>query len=243
MMDYLKNNIWLIVSAVFAAAVFILTLILVIKAINKKRLTYKVIAKTALTRVGDKGFDKITVRYDGVEIEDIYLTNLKIYNSGSIPIKTSDFEADISVVINKGARILEAGIKETSPPDLIIEPFLKDNKVNIRPLLLNPADYFIIDILTNSEPTPIIVSSRIVGIKRIVEYKEPVGLTFVLGLISGMIGTTLVIFISRGRIKPIAPDFAMFVYPTLLAAIAMTIGIVFITKQYKYFMRILRRSD
>jgi len=117
-----------------------------------------------ITKDGQIGH-KLEVFYDKEPISKLDLVNLKLYNTGSAPVSSKDFETDISIQFSQNAKIFEPEIienKQNINPEITVN----DNSILIKPFLLNKGENIEIQTLISGFiKNDIHVISRIVGCK------------------------------------------------------------------------------
>ncbi|NES72688.1 MAG: hypothetical protein F6K24_49580 [Okeania sp. SIO2D1] len=127
------------------------------------------ISSVSLVKVDKKIANELEIFFQGKKIKYLTFTVLRVYNSGDLPITPSDFVRPISLIftpIITTTEIIKAEIlNATEHLQPIIE--VKNNIIELEPLLMNSGDSFDISIITNLEENNINIDSRIVGIQNI----------------------------------------------------------------------------
>ncbi len=144
-----------------------------------KRLSMRVLKSEPLISLQGAARKKLTVQYNNNLAEGTFLLHLAIINQGNVPITVQDYQAPVRVEVNPEANILEASIIETWPADLdhrlksdsgqsisLIQDISK-NIIRIVPILLNPKDEFVVQLLVERYENQIDISQQISGIKRV----------------------------------------------------------------------------
>ena len=117
---------------------------------------------------------------EGQIMEDTKLVLIEIKNMGNAPITSDDFGSPIRIVVEsdvENARILDAGITDANPRDLLqVASLTFDSRsAELSPLLLNPRDSLTLKLITAVVPierydfgfSGLTVTGRIAGVKRI----------------------------------------------------------------------------
>lgn len=98
---------------------------------NRKEITCQVRADSPVVSVNEEVKDRIKIEFDGQKIEEMSFVILKIWNSGDVSVKPSDYIDPIT--FNFGDReVLDVSIVSMEPESLIkpedLQKFLADNK-------------------------------------------------------------------------------------------------------------------
>ncbi|WP_223621757.1 hypothetical protein [Lysobacter sp. ESA13C] len=126
-----------------------------------------VVSKAALhTELPDKIPNTIEITLNGNKIDHPYLSVITMKNAGTKPIIAKDFETNITIQAGQ-ARILQALVTESAPGDLKPVISVRDNKIEISPLLLNSDDSLTFSVITDSVTPFFSANARIAGIQRI----------------------------------------------------------------------------
>src|SRR3989304_7118459 len=88
--DYVINHLLKIITIIVVFVIFFLQ-------IRKKTLTYTVLTNSGLVPVSDEGESNIHIRYKGKAIPKVRLVEIRIKNSGSLPIKPEDYIQPLSL--------------------------------------------------------------------------------------------------------------------------------------------------
>ena len=145
----------------------------------EKKVSYEVLSMTSLFSTKEELSGRLQVFFDGKNVKNIRLAIIKIINSGSSPIPSTDYETPISISFKNVNEILSAEVTDTNPPT-IDEPIeiLSPSEFKLQPILLNSGDFIILKVIfTYDDPTirpEINVKGRIIGVKSIRELEEPI---------------------------------------------------------------------
>lgn len=120
---------------------------------------------------------RFKIVFEDKEIEDPYLLDICIKNTGSHAIREEDFRDDFVIAIEGGTMILSASVSESSNRYLEAE-IVKAAKINgaelrIPSFFLNPNESFTLSIITDNKPTGIIHKSRIEDIPSLTIVNKP----------------------------------------------------------------------
>ena len=173
--NILNNQIWtaigVIATIILGLAAIIVAIILFLLGKKKKRLAYYIISNIQLVGIENSIRDKIKILYDEKQVTNVHLVSIKFINNGNEPISVDDFDKPISIKYDSAVNILTHEILEKNPEDLDALIRKTENSLEIKPLLLNVNDEFIVNILASDFEGNLEVSARIKGINKIEIYK------------------------------------------------------------------------
>ena len=185
------------ISTGLAIAAIALPIVLFIISIEDKNLEYEIISHSEL--VGKKILvEGLQIKMKGETIDTLSIHSLKIQNSGSKPILTSDFEKPLSIYFKNKAKIFSIIVKKKNPENLSLTSRIIDNCLLIDPLLLNPGDEFEIDVYSSSNEHPTI-NARIAGISNIAR-KSPESKDDLRRLISAVLLCFILLFYGKSLV-------------------------------------------
>ena len=169
MLDWNDVIIWQIISAFIGTMMIALTFLLIIITRKKKELAYHIVGVYPLMDDYDYHRGKININFDRKKIEYITVINLKIINTGNIPILENDFIEPILIDFGNDAEIIDI-IKELKPSNMKIKLSHTKNSINLLPILLNGSDSIFLKILLNNYKYSydnLMITTRIIDIKKI----------------------------------------------------------------------------
>lgn len=151
---------------------------------RKKELSYQVLWKQPLVNLKGAAKRQLDIRFKGERVNDAQLVILRLWNSGHIPITTSEYQSQLKVHFNPGVSIVSAHVIETHPADLderskknesgkaFIEQ-VQNEKIFLFPLLLNPGDQLIMQVVARNMSGFPLIEGHIQGIPKIHNWKRP----------------------------------------------------------------------
>ena len=133
---------------------------------TNKRLDCKISNNTIIDITKKHPVDsKLVILYNKERISKLDLVNIKLYNTGNVPISSRDFETDIIINFNSSARTFEPRAiknKYSINPEIIAH----NNTISIKPFLLNKGESIEIQtIISGYIKNDISIDSRILGCK------------------------------------------------------------------------------
>jgi hypothetical protein len=171
MSEVLTSSTWGFVAVVVAIVAIAITIYFARKQTQKKELSYETM-NTELVKVDSRITDRLQVNFDGKPVGHLHLVFVRFVNSGNIPIDANDYQGDISVTFGEKSQILKCEISEEEPEDIPISTKNDENKVEIKPTLLNEKDSFTLKLLV-SNFKKVSITGRIKGVKAITVIKAP----------------------------------------------------------------------
>ena len=158
--DYLIGHLLEIIIIIAAFVIFLLQ-------IRKKTLTYTILTNSDLVSVTDEGTSNIQIRYKGKVVPKVRLVEIRIKNSGSLPIKPGDYIEPLSVRL-PNSKILSSEVRDAHSVGASIEKKLSNrSEIVLSKTLLNPTDFFDVKILLADGAADLSVGGRIVGVSKI----------------------------------------------------------------------------
>lgn len=168
MLEFLRDPVWQFIGAFFG----LVAIFFIWRQRRNKLLSYYILANSPLFSVKDEISGKLQVLFDEKPVENVYFIVVKIFNSGNIPIKSSDYEYPVNFNFGEKTNLLSAEVIETKPSDMKISASIDDTRVLLTPTLMNEKDSVTVKILADQFSGHILVEGRIVGIKAITKSVE-----------------------------------------------------------------------
>jgi hypothetical protein len=158
--DYIIGHLLEIIIIVAAFVIFFLQ-------IRKKTLTYTVLTNSGLVPVSKEVKSDIQIRYKGKLVPEVRLVEIRIKNSGSLPIKPGDYIEPLRIQL-PNSKILSSEVRDAHSVGAYIETKLSNqSEIALSKTLLNPTDFFDVKILFADGADDLSVVGRIVGVTKI----------------------------------------------------------------------------
>ena len=158
--DYIIGHLLEIIIIIAAFVIFFLQ-------IRKKTLTYTVLTNSGLVPVSTEVKSDIQIRYKGKLVPEVRLVEIRIKNSGSLPIKPEDYIEPLRLQL-PNSRILSSEVMDAHSLGASIETKLSNrSEIVLSKTLLNPTDFFDVKILLTDGDADFSVVGRIVGVSKI----------------------------------------------------------------------------
>lgn len=148
-------------------ALFVLSPLWASRFVDTKELEYSVLDKRTMEDfvAGKDGWPEVKVLYNQQEVPRATFLTIGITNTGKLPIKADDFEGPLTILFNKPNSVIAERVVAKYPKDLPAELSIDGRGIHLKPLLLNPQDEVIIEVLGKDDFDLSFVSGRIVGVE------------------------------------------------------------------------------
>ena len=169
MLEFLRDSIWQFIGALVGVVAIILTIALSRSQRRDKGLSFEIVANTRLLTVAEEIQSRVAILLDGIPVEQLHYTLVKVMNSGSAPIPARDYETPITINLGEKSEIVSVEVIEASPASLaeFVTLTANRNEVEVAPLLLNSGDSLTLKLLVNKARPTITMQGRIADIKEI----------------------------------------------------------------------------
>ena len=158
--DYVINHLLEIITIIALFVVFFLQ-------IRKKTLTYTVLTNSGLVPISYEAQNNIQILYKGKVVPNVQLVEMRIKNSGSLPIKPEDYIEPLRIRL-PNSKILASEVRDAHSVGAYIETKSSNrSEIVLSKTLLNPTDFFDVKILLADGDSDLSVIGRIVGVSKI----------------------------------------------------------------------------
>jgi len=158
--DYMINHLLEIITIIAVFVIFVLQL-------RKKTLTYTVLTNSGVIPGPGGAKSTIQLRYKGKVVPKVRLVEIRIKNSGSLPIKPEDYIEPLSLRL-PNSEILSSEVMDAHSLGAYIETKLSNrSEVVLGKTLLNPTDFFDVKVLLADGDADLSLGGRIVGVSKI----------------------------------------------------------------------------
>jgi hypothetical protein len=143
----------------------LVTVGIAIRQRRPKRVTYEQLAnRRIITRTAYQASGALVVKYGDRSLADPYLVVVRVANGGKVEIRPDDWEELLS--FSTGSEIVDSGVVGTSSKDLRVDiNLMETNCVTVDRMLLNPGEWFDIQMFVDGPGGVTEVSARIAGAK------------------------------------------------------------------------------
>lgn len=158
--DYFIDHLLEIITIIAVFVIFF-------RQIRKKTLTYTVLTNSDVIPESREGKSNIQIHFKGKVVLQVRLIEIRIKNSGSLPIKPEDYIEPLSLRL-PNSEILSSEISDNQSLGAYIETRLSDrSEIVLSKTLLNPTDFFDVKVLLADGDADVSVAGRIVGVSKI----------------------------------------------------------------------------
>ena len=197
MIDIGYINVILTAIAVIAA---IISVVLFVRTQRKKRLQCIKYNPIPLFKVKETVKEKIKIFYGDKIVENLFLMEMKIINSGNVSIRKDDIVSPIQFQFDDKTNVIDWSVINTKPKDIPANLVLlqnENNKVQCNFDLLNAKDELGLQFICTGKPTEITIHGRIEEVKEIkivsedaIKRKESI-MEFIGFIIAGLAGALI----------------------------------------------------
>ena len=163
-MELFRDAIWQFIGVLISTIALVITIAIFFLQKNKKELTWITLSQSPLLNAKSKD---IKVFHNNANVDSVYITEIKIVNTGSIPILPTDYTERIGINFKEDNFVLSAEVTKVEPDTINAVFDIVDNTVLMNSMLLNPKDSINFRLLTKSSYDEFKIIGRIVGIKEI----------------------------------------------------------------------------
>jgi hypothetical protein len=227
MIDFLRNltPVWQF-SAVILAFIGVVIAILNRTQRQRKALSYEIRYLAPLVRIEEAFEGAIKILLADKPVQNPHFVEVRILNSGNLPIIAADYERSVYLRFGENARILHASVYHKDPEDLPATVSIEDSNVVLTPILLNSGDSIRVAVLVD-QFDELKVGGHIIGIKEIKDLSEemrtraiPIFRTWVALLIISIIPMTALTLLALSTELPKISESTLrqYMIPTVIAA-------------------------
>jgi hypothetical protein len=210
--ELLGSPIWQFVGVILAFLAIILSVGIYYKQRQFKSLSYAISSITQLLNVHNEVRRRVKILYDDQPVQDVHLAIIELFNSGNVPITSTDYDHPVIFDFGVNARILSSEIIRTIPSNLPASIEVQAKLIIFANILLNPEDSITVKVLLSGFEDRIAVTGRVHGVKEILKaMPSETRAKFRTFLIIDFIGAFVVIFIalsilifSKGQLSGLA---------------------------------------
>ena len=206
MIEILRDPMWQFIGVLIALLALIISILLWMQR-KRKALSYEIVSRTPLLSFKEKIKGNLQILFDGREVQDVHLIEVRMFNSGNESIKSEDYERPINFSFGENAQVLTAEVVEANPESIHASADIVDTKVKLKPILLNGSDSFTLKMLVSQysgEEKDIKIDGRVAGVKDISMPVE--GRFYILTMASGFLLSLIGMIGILTRTPPASPS-------------------------------------
>lgn len=167
MIEIFRDPLWQFVGAILALLAIPAAFWIFLLQRERREIAYGTLSSRRLISLSSELRSRVAITLDGKAVEGVHLLVVGIKNSGNVPIVESDFLYPPTIRASNGTEFISAEITKFHPSNLQPALTLFSDRLEIKPLLLNPGDYFSIQALTSGQSPSATPDFRIVGTSKI----------------------------------------------------------------------------
>jgi len=165
-MRILKDPVWQFIGALVAIAAIVVSVALYYKSRPVKTLRIDILSNSPLVSLNTDIPKELQILYRGKSVQTLSLILLRLANTGTEPIRESDYSEPIRVSVSQNAEIGQVLVQETRPDGIYLAPtIIANNQVELAKVLLNPGDQAVLKILVLNNDKTLKVNARIAGVR------------------------------------------------------------------------------
>ena len=163
MFEALRDPVWQFVGAVLTVLSLVAMFWIYWLQRQTKELAFGLLSSRRPLAIADELSSRVTVLLDGRSVGNLHLLVFGLKNSGHRAVAPTDFERNLSIKFSDGA-VISAEISAETPPNLYAQLCVSDDKVDLQPLLLNPGDFLLIQVLVSSAKPDYVMNARVLDV-------------------------------------------------------------------------------
>ena len=163
MIELLRDPIWQFVGAALALLALAAAFWIYLLQRQKKELAYGVLSTRRLLSVASELRSRVSVTIDGRPVEDLHLIVVGIKNSGNTSIAEADYLYALTLHVKDKTEIISAEVSKFFPSNLLVSLSFQPDKLEFKPPLLNPGDYFTVQALVSGKSPAFTSDFRLIG--------------------------------------------------------------------------------
>ena len=171
-MELLRDPLWQFAGVILTLCTIAVTLLVYVWQRGRREIAFGVISCRTLLSIDDEVSGRVSVSLDGVSIRNLQLVVCGLKNSGTQPIRPADYERPITITFGDNAQILTLQTIREYPENIEISAESKGDRVAFAPVLMNPGDYAVIQILLSAETPRVRADCRISGVTGLVQLNK-----------------------------------------------------------------------
>lgn len=130
---------------------------------QSRELTFGIVSSRRPLAIADELSSRVTVQLDGKLVQNLHLLVFGLKNSGQRAIAPSDFQSQLAISFPEG-QVVSAEIASQLPSNLGGLLSISESQIQLAPLLLNPNDQILIQVLLSATNPAWSVDTRILDI-------------------------------------------------------------------------------
>lgn len=163
MIDALRDPVWQFVGVVLAALSVAAAFWIYWLQRQIKELAFGLLSSRRPLAIADELSSRVTVELDGKSVGNLHLLVYGLKNSGHRAVAPTDFQSPLRILFTEG-QVVSAEIAAQTPTNLGAKLLASEAEVALQPLLLNPGDQVLIQVLLSSARPAYLLDARVLDV-------------------------------------------------------------------------------
>lgn len=168
MLELLRDAVWQFVGALLALLGVFVAIYLYWLQRQSKELAFGLLSSRRPLSIADELSSRVTVQLDGSPVGNLHLLVFGLKNSGHRAVLPEDFAKAFSIAFDDG-KVVSAEIASQYPKNLGAQLTVQERRVELLPVLLNPGDQLLVQILLSSTRPEWKADARVVDVPTLAE--------------------------------------------------------------------------
>lgn len=164
-----SNIIWPLIQTILAFLSLGVAIYAILLQRKRKELSYDyspIRLKTLRILASDEEFERFFPQDAPM---DSKLVLIRFINSGNVPIMRDDFVKPLSICLEAPSKLIAVDGPIMNPKELKLSVSVRQNELTLSPTLLNPGNWFMLNVLLKDFTGIINVTGHIVGVSNIIK--------------------------------------------------------------------------
>lgn len=163
MLELFRDPAWQFAGVLLAVVAVVASFWIYWLQRQTKELAFGIVSSRRLLTVADEVSARVRVELDGRQIKDLHLIVYGLKNSGRRAVLASDFDRPLSLHFAPG-QVVSAQLSSQAPPNLGATISVTDAAVQLHPLLLNPGDQVLVQVLLSPGSPTARLDGRVIDV-------------------------------------------------------------------------------
>lgn len=163
MINALRDPVWQFVGVILALLSLAAAFLIYWLQRQTKELAFGLVSSMRPLAIADELSARVTVQLDGKPVGNLHLLVYGLKNSGHRAIAPTDWERPLSISFDSGL-VVSAEITSQSPSNIGAQLTVLDSRIELAPLLLNPGDQLLLQVLLSSAKPNSSLDARVLDV-------------------------------------------------------------------------------
>ena len=219
MIESLRDPLWQFIGALIGLAALVLTIVIFWFQRKRRELSYRIDYQEPLLQIDNAIAGRLKVLFDDTPVNEVYLLVVRVSNSGNVPILATDFVSPMELTLDPAAKILSASVGTQNPRNLGASISVENalQRIVVSPILMNPGDFFRLNILLTQSSYRLAVDGRVVGVREIQAKPYQAKALNTIAMVSSLMALVTVVWSFAGNYAGLLWAAAVFLVLALLS--------------------------